>query len=176
MRKTILLGALAIAALATWAPAASACRGANVPAGAETADQARVAMTCMINRERRRQGLHGVRGDVALGIAAQTHSDDMASQDFFSHDGSDGTPASRAAAAGYMNGARHWGLGENLAFGTGWSGSPKAMVHDWMRSAEHRYILLQPQWRQVGVGVTMGSPMGPDGPGMATYTALFGYR
>ncbi len=45
-----------------------------------------------------------------------------------------------------------------------------------MASAEHRDILLSADWRQVGIGVTHGSPFGPDGAGMATYAVDFGYR
>jgi uncharacterized protein YkwD len=171
MRKTISVSLLAIAGLLAWAPGASAggCTGATVPAGGESADQARAAMTCMINRVRRRHHLHGVRGNVPLGIAAQEHSDAMNAEDFFAHDG-DGTPPSRAAGAGY----RGRSIGETLAFGTGSLGSPKAMVRAWMDSPEHRAILLMRRWRQVGVGVGFGSPMGPDTPGEATYTADFG--
>ena len=51
-----------------------------------------------------------------LDAAAQSHTDAMTSQNFFSHEG-DGTPASRAANAGYMAGARAWGIGEDLFWG-----------------------------------------------------------
>jgi uncharacterized protein YkwD len=90
--------------------------------------------------------------------------------------GSDGTPATRARAAGYMRGARFWEIGENLGYGATSAGSPKAMMSAWMRSPEHRKVMLERFWRQVGVGVTQGSPLGPDTPDMATYTVDFGYR
>jgi uncharacterized protein YkwD len=94
----------------------------------------------------------------------------MNAENFFNH-GGDGTLSSRAAAAGYHGHS----LGETLAFGGGALGSPKRMVRDWMHSSEHRHILLMRRWRQIGVGVGFGSPIGPDAPGEATYTADFGH-
>jgi uncharacterized protein YkwD len=169
MRKTISVSVLAIAALLAWAAGAGACPGAKMPAGGESADQAREAMACLINDFRRHRHLHGVRGNVPLGIAAQEHSDAMNAQDFFAHDG-DGTLLSRADGAGFRGAS----VGEVLAFGSGSVGSPKAMVRAWLHSAEHREILLMRRWRQIGVGVSFGSPVGPDGPGEATYTADLG--
>jgi uncharacterized protein YkwD len=169
MRKTVLVSVLAIAALLSWAPGAGACPGAKRPAGGESADQARLAIRCLINDFRRSRHLHGVRGNTPLQIAAQEHSDAMNAGNFFAHDG-DGTLSSRTRGAGF----RGWGVGEVLAFGMGPLGSPKATVRAWLHSAEHREILLMRRWRQIGVGISPGSPFGPDGPSEATYTADLG--
>ncbi len=99
----------------------------------------------------------------------------MTSENFFSHEG-DGTPASRAANAGYMAGARAWGIGEDLFWGAATLSTPKATVNAWMHSAPHRAVLLSRSFRQVGVGVDHGSPAGADNTNTGTYTALFGYR
>ena len=147
-----------------------------MPAGAQPADSAGRAVICLINQSRSQHNLRPLRGSAPLLSAAQFHSDAMDSQDFFSHEGSDGSPAARAAAAGYMQGARDWSIGENLGYGAGSAGSPGAMVRAWMGSPEHRQVILERFWRQVGVGVTEGSPLGPDSPGMATYTVDLGYR
>ena len=176
MRRITIAAALAFTAIAGIAPAADACTGANVPAGSQPTYSAGRAVVCLINHQRSRHALRSLRVSVALATAAQVHSDTMASQDFFSHSGPDGAPAVRAASAGYMRGARDWEIGENLGFGAGSAGSPKSMVQAWMASAEHRKVLLERFWRQIGVGVTEGSPNGPDGPGMATYTVDFGFR
>ena len=176
MRRITIAAALAFIAMAGLAPAAEACPGATDPPGSQPTSSASQAVVCLINHQRSRHGLRSLRGSVALAASAQVHSDTMASQDFFSHAGPDGAPAARAAAAGYMLGARNWEVGENLGFGTGSAGSPRSMVRAWMASAEHRKVLLERFWRQIGVGVTGGSPLGPDGPGMATYTVDFGFR
>jgi uncharacterized protein YkwD len=177
MRRTTIAAGLALAALMIgWVQSAHACPGAGVPAGSQTTSSASAAVICLINKRRHHQGVRRLRPSVALGSAAQVHSDAMDSQDFFSHDGSDGSPAARAAGAGYMLGARDWEVGENLGYGVGSAGSPRAMVRAWMASPQHRKVVLERFWRQIGVGVAEGSPIGPDGPGMATYTVDFGYR
>jgi uncharacterized protein YkwD len=177
MRNTAMAVALATTALFSISTAqASACRGAHRPPGRQSADDTRRALTCLINQRRHHHGLRRVRGSIALGVAAQEHSDTMASKNFFGHDGDDGTPVDRARAAGYMAGARAWGIGENLEWGSGKAGSPRAIVDGWMRSPEHRSVMLSRKFRQVGVGVTNGSPMSPDVQNAAMYTALFGFR
>jgi uncharacterized protein YkwD len=167
--------ALAFAALLISAPAASACRGGNRPAGSQSPSATRHAIRCLINKRRVRHGLRAVRGDAPLANASQSHADAMARENFFSHVGPDGNPGTRAAAAGYPETGR-WSVGELLGFGTGRAGSPGAIVADWMHSSEHRTVLLSPGWRQVGIGVTKGSPFGADGPGMATYAVDFGFH
>jgi uncharacterized protein YkwD len=175
-RKFVLTLVLAITGmLAVWAPSALACAGARLPAPSLTVDQARGAVTCLINKKRARNHVKPVHASVLLAVAAQAHTDAMTSQNFFSHEG-DGTPASRAANAGYMAGARAWGIGEDLFWGAAKRSTPRATVDAWMRSAMHRAVLLTRSFRQVGVGVDQGSPAGADNTNTGTYTALFGYR
>jgi uncharacterized protein YkwD len=177
MRKTAIAVALAMAALlSVWTSQASACRGANRPPSRQAVDDARRVVTCLINKRRAHRGLRRLHGSVALGTAAQEHSNAMATQNFFSHEGGDGSPATRVEGAGYTNGARIWGIGENLEWASGRGASPHAIVAGWMRSAEHRSVMLTARFRQIGIGVTDGSPMNPDVPNAAMYTADFGYR
>jgi uncharacterized protein YkwD len=176
MTRITIAASLALIALMAWAPAADACQGGARPPTTLTVDAARHTVACLINQRRHHHHLRRLREDAALLQAGQEHSDAMASENFFAHDGSDGTPLSRASWAGYGQGASRWGVGENLGFGTGRLGTPKAIVRAWMRSAIHRAAILSKRWRQIGVGVTVGSPMGVDGKGMATYTVDFGFR
>jgi uncharacterized protein YkwD len=164
-----------MAVLPLWSSAAQACRGANRGPGALAIEDAKRAVTCLINRQRVRYDLHPLHGAVPLGIAAQSHSQAMVANDFFSH-GGDGTPASRAAAAGYMAGRGKFIVGEVLGFGSGYLGSPRAIVRAWMSSPEHRQVLLLRRFRQVGIGVAVGSPTGADAPNMFTYTADLGFH
>ncbi len=175
MRKTGKVAALVIAMLPiAFSSAAEACRGGGATPAEQSIDRARRAVVCLVNRGRARNHLRRVHGVVSLGNAAQGHSQAMVTNDFFSH-GGDGTPASRAAAAGYMGGGP-FTVGENLGWGSGRLGSPAAMVHSWMSSPSHRAVLLSRRFRQIGVGVAMGSPEGADGPSMATYTVDLGHR
>jgi uncharacterized protein YkwD len=175
-RKVVLTTALAAAGLLmAWAPSAMACPGSRLPASGQTVDQARVSVVCLINKKRARNHVKPVREDGLLDAAAQSHTDAMTSQDFFSHEG-DGNPASRAANAGYTAGASAWGIGEDLFWGAAKRSTPWATVEAWMHSPEHRSVMLSRQFRQVGVGVDPGSPAGADNANTGTYTALFGYR
>jgi uncharacterized protein YkwD len=177
MRKTAIAVVLATAALFSgWTSHASACRGVKLAPSRQGIDNAKRAITCLINRSRAHHGLRRLHGSAALGSAAQVHSDAMAAQNFFSHDGDDGTPTSRAEAAGYMAGARAWGLGENLEWASGKRASPGAIVRAWMMSAEHRSVILSRRFRHIGIGVTNGSPLSPDVQNAAMFTADFGFR
>jgi uncharacterized protein YkwD len=178
MRKTIVVAFVAFAVpLTAFVPMAGACPAAKRPAVSQTSLTAQRALRCLINHARKHRRLPRLRGDYYLAVAAQGHSDAMASQNFFGHDGMDGTPVSRVRAAGYLASARGtWSVGENLGFGTGRLGSPMAIFRSWMRSPEHRSIILMRGWRQLGVGLSHGSPIGSDGPDMGTYTVDFGHR
>jgi uncharacterized protein YkwD len=175
MRRAGIAAALAIAALfGGGTSAAQACRGGDRFPTQQSIHETRRAMVCLINHRRARNERRPVHGVTTLGNAAQGHSDAMVAHDFFSHEG-DGTPASRVAAAGYMSG-RRFTVGENLGWGTGRLGTPRAIVGAWMSSPSHRAVILSRGFRQVGVGVALGSPIGADGPNMATYTVDLGHR
>jgi uncharacterized protein YkwD len=80
-----------------------------------------------------------------LASAAAAHSLDMASHNFFSHTGSNGsTEADRAAAAGYA----YWMLGENIAAGQ--AGVGEAM-DAWVGSAAHCVNLMNSGFKDVGL-------------------------
>jgi uncharacterized protein YkwD len=175
-RKVVLAIGFAIAAmLGTWAPSALACPGAHVGAAYQTVEQGRASVVCLINKKRARNHVKPVHEHSLLDAAAQGHTDAMTNQNFFSHEG-DGTPASRAANAGYMAGTRAWGIGEDLFWGAAGRSTPSATVNAWMHSAAHRTVMLSRSYRQVGVGVDQGSPAGADNTDTGTYTALFGFR
>jgi uncharacterized protein YkwD len=175
-RKLVIGIGLTIAGiLGTWAPSAIACPGARLGPAFQSTEQARASVVCLINKKRAQNHVKPVGESPLLDVAAQTHTDAMTSQNFFSHDG-DGTPATRASNAGYMSGARAWGVGEDLFWGAVKRSTPSATVHAWMKSAEHRSVMLSRTFRQVGVGVDQGSPAGADDTNTGTYTGLFGYR
>jgi uncharacterized protein YkwD len=142
----------------------------------QSTQQAQSAITCLIKKQRKKHHVRAIRSNPHLTQAAVTHSSQMAASNFFGHTGPDGTPQSRAAATGYMAGAHAWGVGENIGWGVGRAGSPRAIVRGWMRSAGHRAVMLDGRFRQVGVGVVGGAPAPGNDRGAATVTALFGYR
>lgn len=82
-----------------------------------------------------------------LGQAAQGHAADMATQNYFSHTSLDGrTFAQRIVNAGYT---AYRTLGENIAAG---QTTPQAVVDGWLKSEGHCRNLMNPAFRELGVG------------------------
>jgi uncharacterized protein YkwD len=140
-----------------------------------TAHTERRAIACLLNAVRARNGLPGLRVNGRLARAARAHSRDMVRRRYFGHSSPGGsTMTARVRRAGYLRGARAWEVGETLAWGTGSAATAAGIVGSWLGSAEHRAILLDPAYRQVGVGLALGLPDGERRG--ATLTAEFGRR
>ncbi len=100
----------------------------------------------LTNIERRQAGLPALKYDPVLAAAAQKHSVDMAMQDYFEHEGSDGSSVSeRVSAMGYK-----WSfVAENLQGG---GDTPEEAVQRLMNSPGHRKNILNPKAQEIGVG------------------------
>lgn len=171
------LACLAVAASAVLPAAASACEREGAEPSEISAKEAREAVVCLINQRRRANGVGGLREDGRLERAAQRHSSSMDRGNYFSHGGAGGSsPLSRIRSTGYLAGARSWGIAENIRWGRAGRGSAKAAVAAWMNSPSHRSALLSGSYRQLGIGVALGSPTGGGEGNSAIYTATFGYR
>jgi uncharacterized protein YkwD len=81
--------------------------------------------------------------------------------------------ASRVRSAGYLQSAREWWLGEALAWGSGGAGAPRAILRGLLNSPPHRAILLDPGFRDLGIGVVHGAPQGASA-GALTVALDFG--
>lgn len=105
----------------------------------------------LLNRERAENGCGAVRSNSLLAEAAQRHSEDMATRDYFSHTSPDGSgPGERITAAGYP-----WSTyGENIARG---QQSPSQVMKSWMDSPGHRANIVNCDFEEVGIGVRQGS-------------------
>ncbi len=137
----------------------------------------RAATLCLINRERAAHGERALRGNKRLRRAAQAHSASMAEEDYFEHVGPRGqTPLARMRSVGYISSSRvGYEVGENIAWGTLWLASPRAIVAAWMASPGHRANILDPHYRETGIGVSSHPPasLAHGQPG-AIYTQDFG--
>ena len=168
--------AAAVPAHAVSARAAVAeCPNASAVPTAGNLRQVERTTLCLINLEREQRDLGPVRSNGRLARAADGHSRDMVARDFFSHDTpGGGTMTSRIKGSGYLNRARSYSIGENIAWGTGELGSALKIHQAWMRSPGHKANILSRAFDEVGVGVVLGAPgKGRDG---ATYTTDFGTR
>ncbi len=174
-RRLLLSATAALLVLpAVPAQAQSACEGAGDQVTARTLGQARSAVRCLLNEERTQRGVRPLRGSELLKAAATRHSLDMVSRTYFSHDGPQGsTLVARVTRTGYINPRVGWTVGENIGWGSGELGTPKAMVKAWMASPGHKANLLTPAFKEVGIGIALGSPRGGQG---VTYTTDFGAR
>ena len=108
--------------------------------------------------------------------AALAHSRDMIARDYFAHSSLDGaTIGARARRAGYTtSGWSRWTVGEVIAWGVSYKGTPESIFRAWMRSDSHRKIILTRTWRDVGIGCCRGTYKGISG--VIMYTIDFGRR
>ena len=128
------------------------------------------AVRCEINAIRVANGLKPMGTTHPLGVAATRHSKDMVRRHYFAHVSPSGqTVTDRVRRAGYDGGR----LGENIGWGSGSLATPAAIVQAWMNSPPHRAIILTPGFRDLGVGIAQGAPVGGDG---ATYTLDVGRK
>jgi uncharacterized protein YkwD len=163
---------MAVAACAALVPAAAAtgsaagprgCSNANRRATATDAAAMRAAVLCLVNRQRRQRHLRALHANGKLDHSAQRWTSHMVAAGVFSHGANF---AARITAAGY----RWSAAGENIA--TGYP-TPRAVVAGWMRSAGHCRNILDPTFRDLGIGVVARPVRGYAG-GPATWTEDFG--
>jgi uncharacterized protein YkwD len=95
-----------------------------------------------------------LRWDDRLGRAAQGHSDDMASRNYFSHNTPEGgTPQKRIADQGYSFST----MGENIAAG---QSTAAAAMATWLESDEHCANIMSPAFVDFGAGLGKGGTYG----------------
>ena len=168
--------ALAVALVVLLAPAsaAAACRNAGETTRTATIRTLVRSTLCVLNAKRAGHGLRPLALNAKLGTAARRHSLAMVRKRFFSHTSPNGdTFLDRIRAAGYLDGARSWRAGENIAYGSGDRSTPRSIGRAWMNSSGHRANILSRRFRSIGVGIASGTPVGLAG---ATYTTDFGWR
>jgi uncharacterized protein YkwD len=96
---------------------------------------------------------------------------------FFDHVSPTGaTFVQRIRQTDYLASAASWSLGENLAWGSGFYATPRETVSSWMHSPGHRHNILDPRYREIGIGVAPGTPTDAGGVPGATYATEFGKR
>lgn len=121
--------------------------------GVMTATEKQTALN-LINAARSKSRMCGSRAYAAaapvqwnllLEQAAQRHSDDMASRNWFSHTGTDGSsPATRISATGY----RWYTLGENIAAGYS---TVQSVVDGWLKSPGHCANIMNSRFKEIGM-------------------------
>jgi uncharacterized protein YkwD len=158
------------------APAAPAeCANTELAPDAGNLELIRAALVCLHNQIRAQNGLVTLASNGALATAAAVHSDDMVARGYFEHTTPEGgTFDERVVAAGYAANGEGWSLGENLIWGTAELATPAGLMRSWMNSEHHRENILKADYRELGLGIRLGTPTGAAGG--VTVSAEFGAR
>lgn len=153
------------------------CRYENtMPRSSTTLRRAESATLCLVNRERRAQGLRELTRAKTLDRASREYARSMVRHRFFAHvTPGGGTLKQRIRGSSYLDGVRGYTIGENLAWGSGSLATPRRRVASWMDSPGHRANILNPDFRHLGVGLSTGSPR-KTSLRSATYVTHFGRR
>jgi uncharacterized protein YkwD len=174
MGKSRILAVLAVLLVVAVAPSAGSAR---TPKTTQMV-QLQTALLAQINAFRSAHGLSRLQINPALTGAADGHSGQMARLGYFSHSSANGQSFSQRLAQVYSpRGFHSWTVGENLVWGGPDIGVASAFKA-WLASPPHRANLLNPRWREVGLGaVHSTSAPGVYGGRAATIvTADFGAR
>ena len=156
--------------------AESGCAQAAKLADATTLKRASRSVLCLVNGERARRGIAPLRASRLLARTARAHSRDMVARRYFSHITPNGmNPRQRIRRSGYLYKSPAARLGETIGWGIERDGTPAELVRAFMQSASHHDVLLDRHYRDIGVGLVLGAPIGTTGRG-ATLTLDFGRR
>ena len=127
---------------AALARIAAECPGSNATAASAPAATLSATVVCLINGERRRFGLPTLTERPTLELMAHSWSAFMVAHDEYDH----ANFILRLKTAGYA-----WRTAaENIASGYA---TPRWVVAAWMASTEHCRNILDPEFRDMGIGV-----------------------
>jgi uncharacterized protein YkwD len=105
----------------------------------------------LVNQERAKVGADPLKINEQLDLAADQHTLDQASMNKMSHTGSNGSNmGDRIKNAGYVFSS----AGENVAYGFG---DAAAVMSGWMNSEGHRQNILNPNYKEIGIGYAQGA-------------------
>ena len=83
----------------------------------------------------------------------------MVSENYFDHTSPAGeTPLARIKASTYLPRRSAYMVGENIALGTMQLATPASIVASWMKSPDHRANILNPDFRDSGIGIVAQAP------------------
>jgi len=107
------------------------------------------ALLVLVNNVRAEHGLSALVFDNGLARAARSHSEDLATNNIFSHIGSDGSTYRDRAE---REGTSFTRVTENVHRGRG---TPEGVVESWMNSPSHRAHILNDSFTHAGIGFAL---------------------
>jgi len=93
--------------------------------------------------------------NIDLCVAARIHAEDMATNSFLGHEGSDGSwPSQRIDGTGFCGGAElHLTIGENCGYNYE---TPLDQFNAWVASPDGHYeAMINPKFREIGLGLAV---------------------
>jgi uncharacterized protein YkwD len=109
----------------------------------------------LINQKRADNGLKPLVWDDTAFSLARTHSENMATNNFFSHKDLQGlTVDGRAESLGLLD---YEEIGENIAFNQGLANPLEAAVEQWFSSPNHKKNLMGTGWTFSAIGISVTS-------------------
>jgi uncharacterized protein YkwD len=111
---------------------------------------AELVMLCLTNYARTQSGLQPLGLNWTLNAAGDAKLAADVECGVFSHE-----PCGQsfdAVFSTYTLGATSFRIGENIAWGTGSFSTPLATMNAWLHSAGHRENILEPSFRELGIG------------------------
>ncbi|HUF04045.1 MAG TPA: CAP domain-containing protein [Aridibacter sp.] len=107
----------------------------------------------LINARRIEVGAPPLSWSSKVAGVARSHSREMALYDYFSHTDVEGNLVDRRATNA---GIKKWSsIGENIAYLRGYDDAALNAVERWMLSSSHRQNLLDPRWKETGIGLAI---------------------
>jgi len=178
-RLALLLSTAALILIgpATAAHAAGRCPGQNVKPTPSNLNLIRSATLCLIDRARHSAHQRALHSNKSLQDVAGSQVAGMIRFNYFSDVRPSGqTPGALIHKTSYAARASLL-TGEDIGLGTGYLSTPAQIVISWLRSSSHREIMLDPRFRDVGIGVIAAVPSFFSGRLRgATYAIEFGAR
>ena len=158
------------------AASSAACDDTHLLPTRANSSRVEAATLCLVNVQRARHGMRALRPNADLARSSAAHSEDMVANNYFDHVSPAGeTPLERIRKSSYLPSRAAYVVGENIAFGTMQLATPAAIVASWMKSPGHRANILDPDFRDSGIGVVARAPSRYSGGQRgATYTQQFG--
>ncbi len=157
---------------------AASCPNTQLTPEAANLPLVRAAVLCLVNRERAQNAEPPLILNSQLEKAAEDHNREMIAEDYFAHVSPAGeTPVQRIqSTTDYLPGPKvGYVIGENLAWGTLYLATPQAIVEAWIASPGHLANILEPRYRETGIGVVPSVPSAMSGgESGATYAQEFG--
>lgn len=119
-------------------------------AGLRDLERVRAGILAEVNVQRKKAGAPPLSANALLDKAAQRHAEDMLARGYFAHESPQKkTVRERAREAGY-----DWRtVGENIAEG---QLTVDEVMKTWMKSPGHRRNILDPDFKELGVGLALG--------------------